>query len=200
MGGGSGKAQRAAERQEAERQAAIRAGTGRINAIFDAPERQAQYADFVNAVRENYMRDANRQKALADRRLKFSLARSGLTGGSAAVDANRTLGEEYTQGILGAESRAQAAGGDLRGQDEATRLQLQSMVQAGLDATTAASRAMSGIQANAQSAKGAAFAQGLGDIFGSTADIYRRQEEAAARRRGARDAQVSIYGPRPFSG
>lgn len=200
MGGGgndASRAQREAERAEAERQAAIQAGTNRVNAIFDAPERQAQYGSFLEALRENFMRDANKQKGIADRRLKFALARNGLTGGSAAVDSNRQLGEDYTLGILKGEGLAQEAQGNLRSRDEDSRMQLLSMIRAGLDSTTAASRAGSQMAANAQVAKGGAFADGLGDIFGTTAATYRAQEEAAARRRGAADAAGAIYS-RPF--
>ena len=88
MGSGSNSAQREAQRAEAERQRRIAATTGQINAAYDAPGRQSQYDDFLKAVRQNYTDDATRQKRDVDRSQKFSLARSGLTGGSAAVDAN----------------------------------------------------------------------------------------------------------------
>lgn len=192
--GGASGAQRAAERAEAERQAGIRNAIGQINAVFDSPGRQSQYDDYINAVRERLTTDANRQKAMADRRLKFSMARQGLTGGSAQVDANRTLGEDFSQGLLEAERRAQGAGSDLRSQDEATRMNLIQLAQSGLDATTAAQRAGAAMQASADTARSGAFAQGLGDVFGSTADIYRRQEDAAARRRAANEVQSGLYG------
>ena len=178
-GNDASRAQRAAEEAEAARQARITAGTSRVNAVFDAPEREQGRTAFLEALRENYLRGANRQKVDADRNLRFSMARSGLTGGSAQVDANRTLGEEYTEGLLQAENRAQGAVGELRGQDEQSRLQLLQMVQQGLDATTAASRAGDAMRANAQAGQGTALAEGLGDLFGGTADIYKRQQEAA---------------------
>jgi hypothetical protein len=170
------------------------AGTDRVNRVFDSPGRASQLDDFINAIREAYRMDADKQKGTADRRLKFATARSGLTGGSAAADANRTLGEEYTKGLLDAESRAQEAQGGLKAQDESSRLGLISMIRQGLDSTTAAQRAGAAMQSNAQVAKGSALADGLGDIFGSTADIYKRSEEASERRRGERAAYGSVYG------
>lgn len=194
------RAQRQANRTERERQAAIALGTERVNKVFDSPERGRQIEDFLAALRERYTDDANRQKGTADRRLKFSMARSGLTGGSASVDANRNLGEEYVRGLLDAENTALETQGRLRAQDEASRMDILSMIRQGLDATTAANRAGAAMRANAQIAEGGAFADGLGDIFGGTADIYKRQTEAAERRRGERAAYDSLYGGRSAFG
>lgn len=185
---------------EAERQAKMTEATSRLNAVFDSPERQAQIAAFLAALRDQYGTQLNRQKAVQDRNLKFSMARSGLTGGSAAVDANRLLGEEFSQGILDSENRAQAAVGDLRSADEASRMGIISMIRSGLDSTTAAQRAGSAMQANAQGAQGRAMTEGLGDVFGSTAELYKRQTEAAERRRGERAAYESVYGRSAFGG
>src|SRR5690554_8179011 len=112
MGSSPGNAQRQAEQQERERQARIDQTTGQINQLFDSPDRQQQITDFQSAMQDFYMQDLNRQKGTADRDLSFALARSGLTGGSRQVDANRTLGEDYQRGILDSERRAQSAAAD----------------------------------------------------------------------------------------
>lgn len=192
------RAEKRATAAEAERQAAISSATGRVNDVFDSPERGAQQNDFLQALRDQYMMQADRQKRVADRNLKFSMARGGLTGGSAAVDANRTLGEEYTEGVLGAENRAQGALGDLKSQDEASRMGILQMVRNGMDATTAAQRAGSAMQANAQSTSGRALADGLGEMFGTTSTLYKQQAEAAERRRGEKAAMGTIYGKGAF--
>lgn len=192
--GSHNSAQGEAQRAEAERQSRIARTTSQINAAYDAPGRQAQYDDFLNAVRQNYTEDATRQKKVADRGLKFSLARGGLIGGSADVDARRTAGEEFQRGILQAEDRAQGALGELKGADEQSRLQLIQMAQSGLDATTAAQRANAQISAGAQTALADSKAKGLGDIFGSTIKTVGAQQEAAAQRRGQTSAVGSLYG------
>jgi hypothetical protein len=192
--GSHNSAQGAAQRAEQTRQRQITRTTGQINAAYDAPGRQKQYDDFLNAVRQNYTEDATRQKGIADRGLKFSMARSGLSGGSADVDARRTSGEEFQRGILQAEDRAQGALGDLRSADEQSRLQLIQMAQSGLDATTAAQRSQAAISAGAQTAMAKSKADGLGDIFGQTAKTYDAQQVAAAQRRGQTAAVGSLYG------
>jgi hypothetical protein len=198
MGSGSDKAAREANRMEKERQAEIQRGTKRVNSIFDAPERAAQRGDFLSALREHYRTQLDRSKGTADRRLRFAMARSGLTGGSAAADAGRTMGEEYTRGLLDVDTRAQGALADLEGQDEQSRLQLLSAIQSGLDATTAANRASSALRVNVGNAQANAFADQLGDVFGDTAQIYKRQEENAERRRGERAAYDALYGRRMY--
>lgn len=194
--GSSNRAVKQAKRQERERQAAIDLGTGRVNAIYDAPDRVGQRDDFIAALRAQYGDQLDRQKAVADRRLRFALARNGLTGGSAAVDANRTLGEDYMAGLVDAENRAQGAGAGLMAQDEESRLALLQLVQSGMDAATAGSRAQSALRTNLERSRTGALTDSLGDVFGNTATIYKRQEEGAERRRGEKAAFDSIYGRR----
>lgn len=188
------QAQKDAEAAEAARQAAMGDAKSQINAIYDSPDRQKQYDDFINAVRENYRTDADRQKTIADRNLKFSLARGGLTHGSADVDARRTLGEEYTKGILTSENKAQSALAGLKAQDSQSRLNLIGLAQTGLDATSAVQRAGEQMQASAQGAQSDAALKGLGDIFGATADTYKRQQEAAQLRKGQLAPVGTLYG------
>ena len=195
MGGGSNNAQRAAEQQEAQRQAAIRRSTGEINAVFDDPARQGQVDQLIQDTLGYFRNDLDRQKANTDRSLKFAMARSGLTGGSASVDANRQVGEDYLRGVVEASRRAQEAGANLQMQDENARQSLLAMAQSGLDATTAASRSASMLQGNLQSGRATATANGLGDMFGNFADLYKRSREAAAERRGVQMGLGSYYQP-----
>lgn len=183
-----------AAQAEAERRARIAESTGRINQIYDSPERQAQYTDFIGALREHYTDDANRQKETADRNTKFSIARSGLTGGSAEVDAKRNLGEEFTRGILSAENRAQSGLSGLRAQDESARMGLIQLAQGGADAATVGARAAANLRAGTQGQLADATSRGLGDIFANTTSTYRAQQDAAARRAGQTAPIGSVYG------
>lgn len=191
--GGSNRATREAERAEQQRQQQIALSTRNVNRVFDAPERQAQYGKFGAALRKQYGNDLSRQRADADRKLRFSLARGGLAGGSADVDAQRNLGEEFQRGTLQAEQRVQSAVAGLQQADEQTRQNLIGLAQSGADVGTAAQRAGAALQQNAQGAFSTAGA--LGDVFGQTAALYKQQQEAAARRAGLQ-APVggSVYG------
>lgn len=186
----------AARRAEGQRQAAQEGATQRIDQVFDSGQRQQQYDQYLNALRQYYQQDIGRQKDVADRTLRFGMARAGLTGGSAAVDAGRTLADEYTQALLTGERGAQASLSDLQAADEQTRLGLIDMTGAGMDATTAAQRAARAMRTNIQGARAQGFQRNLGDMFTATMETGRRQREEAARRRGfGHDAQRSdIYG------
>lgn len=199
-GNSAARAQREAQWAEQAKQQRINQTVGQINAIYDSPERQQGQQDFVKALREYYTQDATKQKEVADRQRKFSIARGGLAGGSADVDSRRTLGEEFQKGLLAAEDRAQGGLADLRAQDEQSRSELIRLAQSGLDATTAASRAASNIRASAEGAMATAKTGGLGDIFGATADTYKRQQQAAEFRRGQQAPVGSLYGNTGFRG
>lgn len=188
MCGGGDDAAKEAQKAENERQARISGNVTDINAAFRG--REPQYADFTNALRENYNSELNRQRTNATRQSKFSLARSGLTGGSAAIDTGRTLNREAQQGVLQAEREVQGKAAQLRGQDETSRLSMISLAQSGSDIGNAASQTANALRANIEGARNTNVAEGLGDVFGGTADIYRKQQEAAARRRGLKDANV----------
>lgn len=191
---GGNKASKQAAKNEAARKNEITLGNRAIDQAFGA--RQPQYDDFVRNLREFYTADAERQKGVADRQLRFSMARGGLTGGSAQVDANANLGREFGEGLLAAERQAQSGLADLMNRDESTRMNLLQMVQGGTNATTAAERAAAAMRSNALGAQSNSMVTGLGDIFGGTADLYTKQQQAAERRRGLKEAEVYAN---PFS-
>lgn len=193
-GGSSNSAQRAAEAAERERQAQIRGSVGRINEAFDNPNRQREIGDYLGATRQFYMNDLNRQKGETDRNLKFAMARSGQTGGKVAIDNAARVGQDYNRGVIESDRRAQSAAADLRSQDESSRLGLIQMAQSGLDATTGSSRALSALRNNLQAGQSTATAQGLGDAFGTFANLFMRSQEAAAARRGEKYVYGTLYG------
>lgn len=200
LGRSERKRQRALEQQaalaEQERQRQIENAISVIDAIYESPTRRQQYDDFVRALREYFMTDLNRRKADVDRETGFALARAGLTGGSVAADTARRRNEEYLQGILEAERRAQRSLADLMSADEQSRLQLIDMARSGLDATSGARRAAEMMQSTVSGALPRAMSEGLGDIFSESIGLARRQREEQERRRAlGHDAlRQDIYG------
>ena len=188
-------AEQRAARLEAERQENIRRASAEVERIYGSPERQQQYEDFYGATRDLGMADLNKQKTVADRQAKFGLARGGLTGGSRAVDLGSQLGREYTDGLLTVDQRALAAKADLMGADQQSKNNLLALVQSGLDLTTAQQNAASGMRANLQAGEATRLAGGLGEIFGTAGDFYKKSEEERIRRQAEQNYGQSLYSP-----
>lgn len=194
MGGNNHSASDAAAAADATRTQSISNATNAINGIYDSPQRQKQYSDFLSAIRSNYTNDANRQQVNTSRQTKFAAARSGITGGSADVDAQTRLGQEYDQGLVQAESKAQGALAGLKASDNQSRLNLTQLAAAGLNTTTAAQQAASSTQQAADQALSGSTVNGLGDIFGAATRAYQTEQTAAAQRAGYRQPIGSLYG------
>lgn len=180
------KATKRAEQAEAQRQAQISGNVQSINSAFAG--REPQYAQFSDALRQRLNTQFGQQRQLATRQNKFALAKQGLTGGSAAVDAGRRLTREAQEGALNVERTAQGAGADLRAKDEASRSQLIALAQSGSDIGNAGQQTASMLRANLSGAQNTDLANRLGDVFGGTATAYRTAQDAAQRRRGMTEA------------
>lgn len=194
--GGSNKASEEAQRAEAARLAQIKATQGAINGVFDGPARAADIANTVNASREFYTQDLNRQKADTDRNLKFALARSGQIGGSTQVDQGKRFSDIYSRGLLDVERKAQGDGARIMAADQDARARLLSLATTGLDATTAAQQSAAALQTNLQAGAAERNMGALGDAFSSFKDFIDRSRESADRRRANTESGFyrSIYG------
>jgi len=185
-----GKEAKAAEARaaaaETARQGRISGNVKDINSAFSG--RQPQYDQLGAALRERLNTDLGRQRATANRQTKFSLARGGLTGGSAAVDAGKTLAREGQEGVLQAERQARAGVADLQAKDEQARTQLISLAQSGNDIGNAGSQTAQMLKANLGGADN--LTNNLGEVFSSATQNYRAQQDAAARRRGLSEAST----------
>jgi DTW domain-containing protein YfiP len=84
----------------------------------------------------------------------------------------------------------------LQSADEQSRLQMISLAQSGADIGNAATQTANALRANLSAAQNTGLANGLGDVFGATAQAYKAQQDAQARRRGLQDA--TLYA-NPFS-
>jgi hypothetical protein len=111
--GGGGNAAGAAQAEEAQRAAGIASNVRNINSAF--ANRGAQYDTYENALQDQYQTELNRQQGIASRNNKFALARSGLTGGSAAVDAGKLLSQDEQRGTINAQQQVQGAVAKLQG-------------------------------------------------------------------------------------
>lgn len=195
MGTPSNNAAREAQRAEDARFAAIQNTQGRVNDAFNSPSRQAEIAQFVADLRSFNMQDLDKNKGIADRKLKFALTRNGQVGGSTQVDRQKQLGEDYQRGALEVDRAAMGAGADVSAADQDARARLISLATTGMDATTGAQQAGAAMRSSLESARAGARVQGLDQVFGSVADFAKQSREASERRRGLLDSGFSPYTP-----
>jgi hypothetical protein len=199
-GGGSNKAQKQAAADDAKKQADISSAISGINNIYDNPDRQKQYDQLSADTTKYYTDDVNKQEAVAARKQKFALARSGLSGGSEQAYQGKMLGEDYSKAIIDATRRGSAAGANLRSADESSRNNLINMAEAGLDAGNAENQATRSLQNNLLTNESGATADSIGGAFGDLAGLYQSSQDAKTYRNSQRYGFGSLYSSPMYGG
>lgn len=198
--GTSNSASKAAAAADADRQRQIQSSISQIQSAYSSPARQAQYENYGRTLNDYYTGQVKEQGETNARNLKFAMARSGLTGGSAAVDADTQFQKDYVKGLLTASQQAQAGKASLISADENAKQQLIALAQQGAYTGTAATQTAEAQRAALESARGNYNPAALGDLFKGTAEIYRNQQTAAANRRAAQQPVGSLYGNTGYGG
>lgn len=199
MGTGNSAANAAAA-QNAAQQASIQNAVGQINSAYSSPERQAQYQQYQTNLNNYYTGQVNNQEATNARNLKFAMARSGLTGGSAAVDSNAQLQKDYTNALLQASQQAQAGTSALEQSDINAKNQLIGLAQQGNFTGAVPTAVSQAQQASLGAAQNRGSADALNNLFAGTAQIYQNEQTAAANRQAQQNPFGSVYSASAFSG
>ena len=194
MGMNSNSAANAANAQNAAQNKQIAASVAAINSAYDSPQRQAQYSTYGNNLENYYTGQVNRSEATNARNLKFAMARSGLTGGSEAVDANTQLQKDYTSGLLNASRAAQQGEAALKQSDINSKNQLISLAQQGNFTGSIPGSIAASQDANLQAAQNYGNANALGNLFTGTTSIYQNEQNAAMQRKAQNSPFGSPYG------
>jgi hypothetical protein len=197
MGTGS-SATNAAAAANTQQQAAIQNSVNQINSAYSSAGRQAQYQQYGNTLNQYYTNQVNENEANQARNVKFAMARSGLTGGSAATDANTQLQKDYTQGLLQASQQAQGGQAALQQSDINAKNQLVSLAQQGGNIGSIPGQVSAAQSAALGSAQNYGNANSLANLFGGTAQIYQNEQTQAANRKAQQSPIGSIYGSSGF--
>lgn len=192
--GSSNSASNAASAADANRQKQINDSISQINAAYGSPSRQAQYDTYGRNLKDYFTGQVNEQQATSARNLKFAEARSGLTGGSASVDANTQLGKDYTKGLLQASQAAQGGTAALQQADIGAKNNLISLAESGANLGSIPGAIASSARANLGTAMNYGNANSLGNLFAGTAGIYQNEQVAAANRKAQTTPFGSLYG------
>jgi hypothetical protein len=192
--GSNNNAANAAQAADSARQAQIQQSIGQIQKAYNSPARQAQYDQYGKDLGNYYTGQVNEQEGINARNLKFAMARSGLTGGSAAVDSNTQLQKDYTKGLLQASQAAQGGVSSLKQADINSQNQLTSLAAQGAYTGAIPQQAFLAQDAALKSAGNYTNANTLGNLFAGTAQIYQNNQTAAANRRAQVNPIGSLYG------
>lgn len=192
--GTSNNAPTQATQADAARQSDIQATVGRITNAYSSPSRQTQYQNYGTNLQNYYTGQVNNQEAVNARNLKFAMARNGLSGGSASVDANTQLQKDYTSGLLNASQQAQAGKAALQQSDINSKNQLIGLAEQGAYTGAIPSQIAQAQSAATGAAQNYGSANTLGNIFAGTSQIYNNEQTAAANRRAQVTPIGSIYG------
>jgi hypothetical protein len=193
MGTGNSAAN-AANAANAQQQQDISNSVNQITSAYSNPNRANQYAQYNQNLSNYYTGQVNNQEAVNARNLSFANARSGLTGGSAAVDSNTQLQKDYTQGLLQASQQATAGTSALEQSDVNAKNQLIGLAQQGNFTGQLPLQAAQQQSATLGAAQNYGQAQSLGNLFTGTAGIYQNEQTAAANRKAQSSPFGSLYG------
>lgn len=192
--GTNNSAANAANAADKARQQQINTSIGQITSAYANPQRSAQIDQYGQQVGSYLTGQVNAQEATNARNLKFAMARSGLTGGSAAVDSNTQLQKDYSTGLLQASQQAQNARAGLQQSDIQSKNQLVGLAQQGSYIGAIPSQIAQAQSASLGAAQNYANPQSLGNLFAGTSQIYNSEQTAAANRRAQQSPIGSVYG------
>lgn len=98
------------------------------------------------------MNDIERNRADTTRNVGFGLQRNGLFGGSVDVDTHKSITDANQRSVIQANQLADSQVAQMRSNDESTRADLISRINAGMDADSAATTASQRMEINRQQA------------------------------------------------
>jgi hypothetical protein len=196
--GTGNSAANAANAANAQQQASIQNSVNQITSAYNNPNRANQYAQYNQNLSNYYTGQVNNQEAVNARNLKFAMARSGLTGGSAAVDSNTQLQKDYTQGLLQASQAATAGTSALEQSDVNAKNQLIGLAQQGNFTGAIPTQVAQAQNASLGAAANYGQANSLNNLFAGTAGIYQNEQTAAANRKAQTSPIGSLYGSGGF--
>ena len=133
--------------------------------MSNAAQRDAGYDE----VRQNslglLLEDIARNRADTTRNVGFGLQRNGLFGGSVDVDTHKSITDANQRSIIQANQYADNQVAQMRSNDESTRADLISRINAGLDADSAATTASQRMAINRQQALSEPSSGALNNLF-----------------------------------
>ena len=154
--------------------------TQSAEAKANATARQAGYDQIRTSNMAIMNSDIARNRADAERALKFGLARSSLTGGSVDIDENKNILDANQRSTVQANQLADNQVQQVRAQDEADYANSIQKINAGLDADTAITAATAAVKNNRDQAISDPTSSSLNNLFSSVGNFWNNYEYSKA--------------------
>lgn len=152
------------------------ANTWDSEAAANMAARTKSYADIAKAVQDYHQHPLDEQTAEAQRQTNFSLLRRGLGGGSEELHQGNILDRARTAAMENIANIGTGASNAAKSSDEASRLDILSRINAGLDATSAAQSALAELGTSGVNALASAKGQVLSDPFKTAGLLYNQDQ------------------------
>lgn len=156
-----------------------------------AADREALYSKIGTDQKAKLTDDLNTDRIKTEREIRFGMARNGLSGGSADIDANSEVLDQYNKGLLKAAQNADSTVNSARSADEKTRVNLINSIRSGLDQGSAVSVAQEGMANNAKAAADEANTSSLAGFFDTLGALQRARNYQTALTAAATPASVA---------
>ena len=140
---------------------------GNAEVSTNEAQRNASYDKVRQSNLGLMMEDIARNRADTTRNVGFGLQRNGLFGGSVDVDTHRDITDANQRSVIQANQLADSQVASMRSNDESTRADLISRINAGLDADSAAATASQRMAINRQQALSEPSSGALNNLFAS---------------------------------
>ena len=140
---------------------------GNAEVLTNEAQRNASYDKVRQSNLGLMMEDIARNRADTTRNVGFGLQRNGLFGGSVDVDTHRDITDANQRSVIQANQLADSQVASMRSNDESTRADLISRINAGLDADSAAATASQRMAINRQQALSEPSSGALNNLFAS---------------------------------
>ena len=140
---------------------------GNAEVLTNEAQRNAGYDKVRQSNLGLMMNDIARNRADTTRNVGFGLQRNGLFGGSVDVDTHRDITDANQRSVIQANQLADSQVASMRSNDESTRADLISRINAGLDADSAAATASQRMAINRQQALSEPSSGALNNLFAS---------------------------------
>ncbi len=199
---GGGKPRNTAQEAEDQRRRRVAINVTDINKLFfnsdgtRTADREAQFLDVENRVRERFLPEFQDQTKDATRELGFALSRRGLAGGSSQVDAEGRLADRVSQGERAIGEKVITARNEKQRLDQNLLSNLLNQANADANRDSLFNNLSQKQLASSASATELGIRDEVGNLFGDVGSLFKQINDRDSYQRGFNNSRQRFAGGR----